>query len=153
MSLVVRPALPADHAVLVEFNRAMAWETEQKALDVDILGRGVRGVFEDPRRGFYLVAARDGAVEGALLVTYEWSDWRCGDWWWLQSVYVRPPARGQGVFRALFDAVVARARRRRRGTAALCRTAQSCGPAHLRTTGHAPRQLSDDGLAVRASSP
>jgi GNAT superfamily N-acetyltransferase len=110
MSLVVRPALPADHAVLVEFNRAMAWETEEKSLDADILGRGVRGVFEDPRRGFYLVAARDGAVEGALLVTYEWSDWRCGDWWWLQSVYVRPPARGQGVFRALFDAVVARAR-------------------------------------------
>lgn len=111
MSLVVRPALPADHAVLVEFNRAMAWETEQKALDVDILGRGVRGVFEDPRRGFYLVAARDGAVEGALLVTYEWSDWRCGWFWWIQSVYVMPEAREAGVFSLLFRHVRDAARR------------------------------------------
>lgn len=108
-TVLLRDATPADVEALVEFNAAMAWETEHKRLDPAVLRPGVAAVFDDPRRGFYLVAEREGAVIGGLLVTYEWSDWRCGDWWWLQSVYVRPPARGQGVFRALFDAVVVRA--------------------------------------------
>lgn len=106
----MRPAVAADQPTLVAFNRALAWETERKALDGDALARGVRGVFEDPRRGCYLIAARDAAAVGSLLVTREWSDWRGGDWWWLQSVYVQPAERRRGVFRALFDAVAARAR-------------------------------------------
>ena len=107
---LLRDATRADIDALVEFNAAMAWETEHKRLDPAILRPGVAAVFDDARRGFYLVAERGGVVLGGLLVTFEWSDWRCGDWWWVQSVYVRPEARGRGVFGALYRAIEARAR-------------------------------------------
>ena len=87
----------------------MAWETEQKRLDAERLGRGIAGVFAQPQRGFYLIAERDGAAVGSLMVTYEWSDWRSGDFWWIQSVYVTPEARRHGVFRALYAEVEQRA--------------------------------------------
>ena len=109
MSLSIRAARPADLPELVAWNAAMAWETEHRRLDRDTLQRGVAGVFEQPRRGFYLVAERDGVAVGSLLVTYEWSDWRDGDFWWIQSVYVSPDARRGGVFRALYAAVAQRA--------------------------------------------
>ena len=105
MSLSIRAAALTDLADLVAWNAAMAWETEHRRLDTAILQRGVSGVFEQPRRGFYLIAERDGVAVGSLLVTYEWSDWRCGDFWWIQSVYVIPAARRGGVFRALYTAV------------------------------------------------
>ena len=88
----------------------MAQETEDKPLDRDLLTRGVAAVFDDPARGFYLVAERAGERAGCLLITREWSDWRCGDWWWIQSVYVLPAVRRHGVFRALYDHVDAQAR-------------------------------------------
>jgi GNAT superfamily N-acetyltransferase len=103
--LQIRAAEPADLASLVQWNAAMAWETEQKRLDPAILARGVAGVFEQPQRGFYLVAERDGTAVASLLVTREWSDWRNGDFWWIQSVYVIPAARRGGVFRALYAEV------------------------------------------------
>lgn len=106
----LRDATRADIAFLVECNAAMALETEHKALDREVLSRGVAAVFDDPRRGFYLVAERGGAPAGCLLITYEWSDWRNGDWWWFQSVYVVPAARRSGVFRALHAEVERRAR-------------------------------------------
>lgn len=109
MSLSIRVAALTDLAELVAWNAAMAWETEHKQLDPAILERGIRGVFEQPRRGFYLIAERDGTPVGSLLVTYEWSDWRCGDFWWIQSVYVIPDARRCGVFRALYAVVEQRA--------------------------------------------
>ncbi|MFK2872170.1 GNAT family N-acetyltransferase [Dyella lipolytica] len=87
----------------------MAWETEQKRLDTQVLMRGVTAVFDEPRRGFYLMAERDGQAVGCLLVTFEWSDWRNGDFWWIQSVYVVPEARRGGVFRALHAEVARRA--------------------------------------------
>ena len=105
MPLQIRAAEPADVASLVQWNAAMAWETEQKQLDPAILARGVAGVFEQPQRGFYLVAERDGTAVASLLVTREWSDWRNGDFWWIQSVYVIPAARRGGVFRALYAEV------------------------------------------------
>jgi GNAT superfamily N-acetyltransferase len=103
--LQIRAAEPGDLASLVQWNAAMAWETEQKRLDPAILARGVAGVFEQPQRGFYLVAERDGTAVASLLVTREWSDWRNGDFWWIQSVYVIPAARRGGVFRALYAEV------------------------------------------------
>lgn len=109
-TVLIRDATRADAAFLVGANAAMAFETEHKRLDRDVLARGVAGVFADPARGFYLVAERDGAPVGGLLVTREWSDWRDGDWWWLQSVYVVPAARRSGVFRALHAEVERRAR-------------------------------------------
>ncbi len=109
MSLLIRAATPADVTDLVNWNEAMAWETEHKRLDPEVLLRGVAGVLEQPRRGFYLVAEHAGTAVGSLLVTFEWSDWRCGDFWWIQSVYVAPAARRGGVFRALYAAVAQRA--------------------------------------------
>ncbi|MBB5359572.1 GNAT superfamily N-acetyltransferase [Rhodanobacter sp. ANJX3] len=108
-SLLIRAATPDDTSSLLAWNAAMAWETEHKRLDPAVLERGIAGIFERPQRGFYLVAERDGVAVGSLMVTYEWSDWRCGDFWWIQSVYVAPEARRGGVFRALYAAVEQRA--------------------------------------------
>jgi ribosomal protein S18 acetylase RimI-like enzyme len=104
--LLIRAATPADIPALLAWNTAMACETEHKRLDPS----GIAGVFEQSRRGFYLIAERDGVAVGSLLVTYEWSDWRCGDFWWIQSVYVEPEARRGGVFRALYGKVEQSAR-------------------------------------------
>lgn len=100
--LVIEVAQPADAEILAEFNIRMAQETEARSLDSATVLAGVRGVFADPRRGRYLVARKETQVVGQLLVTVEWSDWRNGEIWWIQSVYVSPEHRGQGVFRALY---------------------------------------------------
>ena len=109
-TLIIRPAQRGDIAAVAEWNVAMAWETEQKRLDLGLLERGVTAVFDEPRRGFYMIAEHDGRAVGCLLVTYEWSDWRNGDFWWIQSVYVTPQARRGGVFRALYKDVARRAK-------------------------------------------
>lgn len=109
MSMTLRPARKDDLDCLVAWNAAMARETEGKQLDPAVLARGVEGVFDEPRRGFYLVAERAGEPVGSLLVTYEWSDWRDGDFWWIQSVYVVESARRAGVFRAMYAEVARRA--------------------------------------------
>lgn len=100
--LLIRDARPDDVDCLADFAAAMAWETERKRLDRAIVRRGVATVLDDPRRGRYLIAERDGCALGTLMLTYEWSDWRAGDWWWIQSVYVAGSARRSGVFRALY---------------------------------------------------
>ncbi|MBL9023376.1 MAG: GNAT family N-acetyltransferase [Myxococcales bacterium] len=100
----VSPALLRHAASIVAGNQALAWETEQKVLDAARLERGVLAVLRDPAKGFYLVAVDEaGEVVGQLMVTYEWSDWRDGTFWWIQSVYVVPPARRRGVYRALYQ--------------------------------------------------
>jgi GNAT superfamily N-acetyltransferase len=110
MPITIRPADPRDIPFLVECNAAMALETEHKTLDRVVLTRGTQAVFDDPRRGFYLVAELDGDPAGCLLITFEWSDWRNGDWWWFQSVYVTRAARRAGIFRALYAEIERRAR-------------------------------------------
>lgn len=108
--LSIRPAAPTDRDTLAAYNVAMAAETEHRRLDPAAVRRGVERVLAEPARGFYLVAEVEGIVVGQLLVTYEWSDWRDGDFWWIQSVYVAPEQRGRGVFRALHAEVERRAR-------------------------------------------
>ncbi len=108
----VRRATPADLEVLVQFSAAMARETEGRALDVERLRQGTRAVLESGERGFYLVAEAASTVVGQLLVTYEWSDWRNGVFWWIQSVYVEPSVRRRGVYRALHAHVLREARER-----------------------------------------
>jgi ribosomal protein S18 acetylase RimI-like enzyme len=98
----VRLATPQDAPVLVEFNSAMALETEQKELLPEVIGAGVRSLLGNPAAGFYMVAEKDGRVVGSLMITKEWSDWRNGTFWWIQSVYVRPELRRQGVYKRLY---------------------------------------------------
>ena len=97
----VRAARAGDAARLVRFNLALARETESRELDPATLGPGVEQALADPERGRYFVAEIAGSAVGALLVTTEWSDWRNGWFWWIQSVYVEPRARGRGVYSAL----------------------------------------------------
>jgi len=104
--LTIRAATIDDAGVIAAFNEAMAWETEQKRLDPPTVRAGVEALLADPRKGRYFVACvidEAGAerVVGQLMHTWEWSDWRNGDLWWLQSVYVDPAHRRRGVFRAL----------------------------------------------------
>ena len=99
----IRKAKSADAGSIADFNIAMALETENKKLSPAKIGPGVRALFSKPEYGFYIVAEIDGAVAGSLMVTYEWSDWRNGLFWWIQSVYVRPEFRRNGVYRAMFS--------------------------------------------------
>ena len=98
----IRQATAADAPVLVEFNCAMALETEGKELLPEVIGAGVRALLANPAAGFYVVAESEHRVVGALLITKEWSDWRNGTFWWIQSVYVRPEFRRQGVYKTLY---------------------------------------------------
>ncbi len=109
-TLTIRRATVDDAETLARFNEAMARETEDKPLDPDTVRAGVRGVFDKPEQAFYLVAERDATVVGALMITTEWSDWRNADFWWIQSVYVRPEERRTGVYTALHRDVRQRAR-------------------------------------------
>ena len=105
----IREAKLTDTAIIADFNARMALETEQRSLDIDRVHQGVRALLSDPAKGAYFIAETlaDGAttIAGQLLITYEWSDWRNGNFWWIQSVYVEEKYRGQGIFRALFNHV------------------------------------------------
>ncbi len=109
----MRVAVAEDLECLVEFNLAMAQETEGLQLDPERLRAGIRGALLDPIRGRYFVAQRGNEALGALMLTSEWSDWRNAWFWWVQSVYVLPDARQMGVFRQLYHAVMERARGQR----------------------------------------
>ena len=106
----VRPATAADLDRLVEFQIAMAKETEDKGLNVDQLRAGIDYLLRHPDEGFYLMAERDGDAAGSLMVTFEWSDWRNGRFWWIQSVYVDAAHRRQGVYSALHETIRRRAK-------------------------------------------
>lgn len=97
----VRTARWSDLDTLVEFNALMALETEGKELDPVTVRAGVTAVLHNGSLGFYLIADVDGHVAGQLLITSEWSDWRDGFFWWIQSVYVARDYRRRGVYRAL----------------------------------------------------
>jgi ribosomal protein S18 acetylase RimI-like enzyme len=112
----IRPADAADVDLLARWAQAMAWETEHKRLDDDTVRAGVAAGLAEPMRARYFVAMEDAPVAGhetlgvpvgTLMLTTEWSDWRNGDWWWIQSVYVPPGHRRRGVFAALYRHVEA----------------------------------------------
>jgi GNAT superfamily N-acetyltransferase len=110
MSYEIRNATAADAESITSYNSLMAEETEGRPLDPDIIGPGVLALLEDGSKGRYWVAESDGEVVGQIMVTYEWSDWRNGMIWWIQSVYVRPDHRRCGVFSALYRYVESLAR-------------------------------------------
>jgi len=94
--MIIRRALAQDAAELAEFNINMARETEPFELIPEVVAAGVRTMIENPQRGFYLVVELDNGIQASLMITTEWSDWRNGMFWWIQSVYVRPQYRRQG---------------------------------------------------------
>jgi ribosomal protein S18 acetylase RimI-like enzyme len=110
----IRPARQDDVDTIVVFNAAMALETERRRLDLATLRKGILAFLGSPMYGFYVVAEllEDNSYKlvGQLMITYEWSDWRNGVFWWIQSVYVVPDRRGLGVFRALHDHILVQAK-------------------------------------------
>ena len=108
----IRHATPVDLDTAFRFNEAMAWETESRRLDRATVAEGVRNALADPNRCIYFVAEFAGSVVGQTMITFEWSDWRNGFFWWIQSVYVDPDHRRQGVFRALYDHIRTEAKTR-----------------------------------------
>lgn len=112
MKTKIRIARVSDARTIARFNSLMAQETEHRRLDAETLLKGVRGVLRDRSKGVYYVAAIDGEIVGQLMITYEWSDWRNGNFWWIQSVYVRKEFRQSGIFRSLYRHVETLAKRR-----------------------------------------
>jgi ribosomal protein S18 acetylase RimI-like enzyme len=106
----VRLAKLEDAAMIASFSAAMALETEGRCLDLNRLLDGTIALLHSPDRGFFMVAeleqVGDRRLLGQLMITYEWSDWRNGAFWWIQSVYVDPACRRKGVYRRLHDTVV-----------------------------------------------
>jgi ribosomal protein S18 acetylase RimI-like enzyme len=107
--LTIRLAHAGDVDVIARSNIGMAFETEGKRLLPEVVTAGVRRLLAEPGLGFYLVAEAEGQVAGCLMITTEWSDWRNGQFWYIQSVYVQPAWRRLGVFRALYEHVGERA--------------------------------------------
>ena len=103
MNIRVVKADPRRSDVIAEFNQAMAIETEGRKLPWDKIHPGIKAILQDSSLGFYLVALDQGKVVGCLATTYEWSDWRNGLLWWIQSVFVAPSHRTRGVFTALYS--------------------------------------------------
>jgi GNAT superfamily N-acetyltransferase len=101
-NIEIRVATSADAEFLVRGNAEMALETEHLSLDFDRLRDGVHAVLDNPARGVYYVAAAGARRAGMMMITYEWSDWRNGFFWWIQSVFVEPEFRSQGVFKAIY---------------------------------------------------
>jgi GNAT superfamily N-acetyltransferase len=99
----IRRAGPDDSATIAEFNIRLAAETEDLKLDPDRVNAGVLALLRDPSKGSYFVCELQNSIVGQVMITYEWSDWRNGNVWWLQSVYIRPEFRQKGVFRTLFE--------------------------------------------------
>ena len=107
--ITIRPAQPDDWPTIAEFNRRLAEETEGTTLRRELIEPGVRRLLDDPHKGRYFLACDGDRIIGQVMHTREWSDWRNGDIWWLQSVYIHADYRRQGIFRRLFETLLAEA--------------------------------------------
>ena len=103
--IIIRDACITDAEALAAFNQAIARETENIELRHEVISAGVAAILENPALGFYTVAEHGGKVVGSLMVTTEWSDWRNGVFWWVQSVYVSANMRRRGIYRRLYNHV------------------------------------------------
>jgi GNAT superfamily N-acetyltransferase len=112
VAVTVRLARPSDEDAFVRGTMGNAWETEQLRLDETVVRRGVRKMLADPVKGLCFAAEEDGAVVGTTYVTFEWSDWHDAWYWWIQSLFVAPDRRGQGVYSAMYAFIQDEARRR-----------------------------------------
>lgn len=105
MTINVRKANQKDLVSIVKMNKALAFETESMKLDDKLVSLGVANCLNDSAKGSYFLADYEGSSIGQVMITYEWSDWRNGWIWWIQSVYVEPDFRGKGIFKMLFNHV------------------------------------------------
>jgi len=112
MIVTIRQATIADAAVIARFNASIAIETEQITLDHERLRKGVEALLQDSSKGIYFLAELNNVIVGQTMITYEWSDWRNGTFWWIQSVYVTQEGRGKGVFKSLYEYILSLARSR-----------------------------------------
>jgi GNAT superfamily N-acetyltransferase len=103
--IIIRPAAQEDSTQIIDFQQQMAMETEHVMLEAAVLAEGLKRLFDDPAKGKYYVAEDDGQVIGCLMTTFEWSEWRCGNVLWIQSVYIKPSHRSKGVFRKMYEHV------------------------------------------------
>ena len=103
--IIIRTTTLSDAEIISEFNQLMAMETENKKLSQKVIDSGVRRLMQKPEYGFYLVAEIDNQTAGTCMVTKEWSDWRDGLFWWVQSVYVKTDFRKQGVYTAMYNKI------------------------------------------------
>lgn len=103
--LQIQPATISDISAIAQFNIDLAFETESIQLADDIVFEGVKTVIENPEHGFYLIARNQSSPVASLLITYEWSDWRNGQIWWIQSVFVIDEWRRLGVFNMLYQEI------------------------------------------------
>ncbi len=108
--VVIREGLPKDAAAIAVYMIRLARETEDVRLNPNTVEQGVKAVLADPAKGRYFVAEVGGSVVACLMITHEWSDWRNGDMWWVQSVYVHADHRRKGLFKQLYDRVLEEAR-------------------------------------------
>jgi ribosomal protein S18 acetylase RimI-like enzyme len=102
----IRPARQEDVSLMARWQESMALETEDKPLEAAVVARGIQRALDDAQKGRYFMAEVGGRPIGTLMLTWEWSDWRDGWWWWIQSVYVDPDFRRRGVYRALYAHVL-----------------------------------------------
>lgn len=98
----IRIASSEDAEFIAQSQVNMALETEQLKLDWQNAFEGVKAVFINPERGFYIIAEADSNRVGCLLITPEWSDWRNAWVWWIQSVFVIPEMRKSGIFGMMY---------------------------------------------------
>lgn len=103
--MIIRKATTADIDTLAQHNNMMAQETENKSLDWATVQSGVKAVIDDPMKGFYLLVDIDGQIAANLMITYEWSDWRNSNIWWVQSVYVQQQHRRKGLYKMLYTEI------------------------------------------------
>ena len=105
----VSKAQKSDIPEIIQFNINMAMETENKKLDEQTVTKGVNEVFNSPSLGYYIITKDSSGILGCLMITYEWSDWRNGLFWWIQSVYVKKTYRRKGVFKKMYKFIHERA--------------------------------------------
>ncbi len=110
MTIIIRDATPADAGTIADYNNRLAEETEARSLAPDLIGPGVAAFLADPSKGRYWLAVVDDRIIAQIAVTYEWSDWRNGMIWWVQSVYVHADYRRRGVYSSLYRHVESQAR-------------------------------------------
>lgn len=106
MKITIQKATAEHIGVLIDFQQRLALESEGIKLNGETLRKGMKAMFVDPSKGIYYVVKEEHEIIGCHMITYEWSDWRNGMVWWLQSVYVKESYRKKGIFKMMYDNLI-----------------------------------------------